>query len=50
MNEEEIYELGKRHERERIIAAINDAPTSFDFFGHYVPRDKVIAVIKGETS
>jgi hypothetical protein len=36
-------------ERERIIAAIENAPVSLDFFGPYIARDKILAFIKGET-
>ena len=57
-----IYELGfndkmrddihdeqvRKDERERILKAIQDAPPALDFFGPYIAKDKLIALIKGE--
>ena len=44
INDEQV----RKEERERIIKAIEDAPPAMDFFGPYISKDKLIALIKGE--
>jgi len=44
----EAEEQGANKERERILKAIEDAPPAMDFFGPYIAKDKLIALIKGE--
>jgi len=44
INDEQV----RKEERERIIKAIEDAPPALDFFGPYIAKDKLIALIKGE--
>jgi hypothetical protein len=39
---------GEWMERERIIKAIEDAPPAMDFFGPYISKEKLYAVINGE--
>jgi hypothetical protein len=39
---------GAQQERERILKAIEDAPPALDFFGPYIAKEKLIALIKGE--
>jgi hypothetical protein len=42
------FDFGVREERKRILQAIQDAPVAMDFFGPYIAKDKLIALINGE--
>lgn len=39
---------GAAEERARILKAIEDAPPAMDFFGPYISKEKLHAVISGE--
>lgn len=39
---------GAEEEREAILTAINNAPPAFDFFGPYIPKDKLVRFLTGE--
>jgi hypothetical protein len=43
-----IIHEGELRERERILTAIETAPPSMDFFGPYIAKDKLVALIKGD--
>lgn len=49
---EDAFEMGlstgERIERVRILKAIEEAPPAMDFFGPYISKEKLYAVIKGE--
>lgn len=49
---EDAFEMGlstgERVERARILKAIEEAPPAMDFFGPYISKEKLYAVIKGE--
>jgi hypothetical protein len=42
------FDAGVAQERQRILKAIEDAPPAMDFFGPYIAKDKLIALIKEE--
>lgn len=43
-----LFNMGVQAERERINAAIENAPIAFDFFGPYIARDKLLEILSGE--
>jgi hypothetical protein len=44
----DMVNAGVQAERERILKAIEEAPPAMDFFGPYISKEKLYAVIKGE--